>query len=233
MPLFRNAFYWFIALLVVSILGFWKSYLSQLGSDDLHITHHLHAASMLIWVALLITQSWLMRVRNITRHRTLGRTAFFVAPAIVVSGIWVNLHFLEGLEAPFADGLISIYWFGWFLPIAFAVLFIMAMVHRKQMQLHARYMAATAFVFLIPGLGRALGNYVEPLTGWVPDFPQLMALILVANLWLLYRDWRQEANLQPYLVSSGLWAVNQLLWAVSPSIPFWRDFTAWSVALVS
>jgi hypothetical protein len=56
MPIYRNAFYWFIGLLVILILGFWQSYFSQLP-DAGHITHHAHGVVMLTWV-LLPTWSW-------------------------------------------------------------------------------------------------------------------------------------------------------------------------------
>ena len=49
MSLYRSAFSWFILLLAVTIVGFWRTYFSQLFSDRLHFTHRFHAASMLLW----------------------------------------------------------------------------------------------------------------------------------------------------------------------------------------
>jgi hypothetical protein len=45
-------------------------------------------------------------------------------------------------------------------------------------------MAATALVFLQPGLGRALNNFVLPVTGWVPSFFQVTLIPLAIGLWL-------------------------------------------------
>jgi len=36
------------------------------------------------------------------------------------------------------------------------------MAHRKNMHYHACYMVGTALVFLVPGLSRAMRNYVAP-----------------------------------------------------------------------
>ena len=53
MSFYRNAFYWFCLLLVVSILGFWRTYFSQFGQGTVHITHHAHGISMLLLVWVL------------------------------------------------------------------------------------------------------------------------------------------------------------------------------------
>lgn len=55
MNIFRNLVFWFIALLVVLVIGFWKTYFSVLF-QNMHITHHFHGIAMLLWVLLLINQ---------------------------------------------------------------------------------------------------------------------------------------------------------------------------------
>ncbi|MDX1394881.1 MAG: hypothetical protein R3195_10830 [Gemmatimonadota bacterium] len=241
MTLFRNAFAWFIALLVVLVIGFWRTYFSQLWQCTVDLAHHAHGLAMLVWVLLLISQSWLIRTGDLTRHRAFGRVSFVVAPAVFVTACWVNLHFLRrvmvedglGPGDPVPGPLLSIYWFGYFLAIAFAVLFVLAIVHRKKFERHARYMVSTAFVFVIPGLGRALDNYVESLTGWIPSFFQLQALVFLACLWLLFRDWRSGRELTPFAVNASLWGANLVLWLLLPSIGAFERFTRWSAALVT
>lgn len=228
MALYRNAVYWFCLLFAVSVLGFWRSYFSRLGSDEVHITHHAHSAVMLLWVALLITQSWLIRTRRNPMHRTIGKVSFVLAPLIVLTAVWVNVHFARGAEAPFSDGLVSIYWFGYFSAIAFAVLYGLAIVHRRRTQLHARYMVATALIFLVPGLGRALGNYLPPLIGWAPTFYEVTLVPLAIGLWLLFLDWRNSKPLQPYLVFNGLWLGNLLMWELAPRMGVWHRLLAWA-----
>lgn len=230
MALYRNAFYWFILLFAVSILGFWRSYFSQLGSDDVHVTHHAHGITMLLWVAMLITQSWLIRTRRNPMHRRIGRVSFVLAPLIVLTAVWVNIHFVAavGVEPPYPDALISIYWFGYFLALAFAVLYGLAIYHRRRVQLHARYMAATSLVFIVPGLSRALDNYLEPLLGWAPTFYQVTLVPLLIGLWLLALDWRGGKVLQPYLVFTGLWLGNLLMWELSPRWELWHRLLGWA-----
>ncbi len=98
MSLYKNAFYWLIALLVLLFVGFWQSYFSQVG--EAHLTHHIHAVSMLSWVLLLISQSWLIRNRKNAQHRTLGKLSFLLAPAVVISGVLVVFHSQATTEHP-------------------------------------------------------------------------------------------------------------------------------------
>jgi len=55
----------------------------------------------------------------------------------------------------------------------FAVLYFFAIRYRRNMQLHARFMMATALVFIVPGLTRAVFQYIGPTGIWIPDFYQM------------------------------------------------------------
>lgn len=59
-----------------------------LGRGSLHISHHVHGIAMLLWVLLLMMQSWLIRSGRRTGHRFLGRSSLILAPVIVGSGLW-------------------------------------------------------------------------------------------------------------------------------------------------
>jgi hypothetical protein len=230
MTLYRNAFYWMIALLVILLIGFWPSYFSRL-TEPMHVTLHLHSIAMLAWVLLLIAQSWLIRNRKLSRHRALGRASLLIAPLVVITGIWVNFHFQGQVEDPQATRVQAIFWFGFFLPLLFAFLYVQAIRHRRNMNLHARYMVLTALVFLIPGLGRALNNTLEPFGLWTPTFLQLMGLTLGIALWLMIRDWRRQKPWWPQLDFSVLWAVNIALYVLLPKSSTWNAFSAWAGTL--
>ncbi len=100
------------------------------------------------------------------------------------------------------------------------------------MNLHARYMVLTALVFLIPGLGRALDNILEPFGEWSPSFMQLMFFTLVIGLWLMISDWQHQRPWRPHLVFSVLWTGNMALFAVLPKWSTWNAFSAWAGSLV-
>lgn len=233
MTRYRHALAAFGLLLLVSIVGFWRSYFSRFTAPDVHITHHAHGLVMLAWVLLLIAQAWLIRSGRRRHHRHLGRISFVLAPLVVATAVWVNLRFLGqfDLTKPIPPVELGFHWFGWFLPAAFAIGYGLAIVHRRDAARHARYMASTALVFLIPGLGRATGNYLPQLIGWAPSPLQLMfvPLGIAAFLWL--RDRRAGQPTGPFGLVTALWAVNLAGWAALPQIAAWQSFSLWVAGL--
>ncbi|NNE06363.1 MAG: hypothetical protein HKN15_11630 [Xanthomonadales bacterium] len=229
MTLFRTAFYWFIVLALILVAGFWKSYFSRLGAID-HLTHHFHAVAMLGWMALLIAQSWLIRNRKNALHRSLGKLSFIVAPAVVISGFMVTFYSQATARNPQAEPTVAIFWFGLFLAVLFATLYIQAIRHRKNMKLHARFMIATAWVFLLPGLARALGQYIAPLGIWTPTFYQMMWIPVIFGAWLLFLDLKNKQPAGPFLFSNIAWVVNNIGWISFYNMGPFRDFAVWSAS---
>lgn len=227
MTLFRNAFYWFIVLAFILITGFWNSYFSRLGEIE-QFTHHFHAIAMLGWMALLILQSWLIRNRKTSQHRTIGKISFIVAPAVVISGIMVTFYSQASAKNPAATGTVAIFWFGLFLAGLFAILYLQAIRHRRNMNLHARYMIATAWVFLLPGLARALGQHVAPLGIWIPSFFQMMWIPVIFGGWLMFLDWKNKQPIAPFLLSNVAWVINNIGWISFYNIGPFKAFAAWS-----
>jgi uncharacterized membrane protein YozB (DUF420 family) len=227
--LYKNAFYWFVGLLVLLFIGFWKSYFSVLG-DVSHVTHHFHAISMLLWIILLITQSWLIRNRRNAQHRSIGKLSFVIAPAVVITGVMVTIYSQAHAEEPLAAFSQSILWFGFFSSGLFAIMYGLAIFNRKNMQLHARYMVATSLVFIVPGLSRAVAQYIGPTGIWIPDFYQITWVPFLIGLWLMSLDWRHGQTIRPFLVLNVLWAINLVLWLVLPIWNWWGTFSAWTAS---
>lgn len=226
MKLFRNAFYWFIGLAIVLVLGFWNSYFSKLGEVE-HFTHHLHALAMLGWVLVLIAQSWLIRTRRNPQHRLIGRMSLLLAPLVVISGVMVALYALANAKNPMSPGFLGVFWISLFQAALFALFYALGIRHRRNMKLHARYMVSTALIFLMPGLVRVLFNYVAPMGVWLPNFYVMFYLPLLIALWLLFQDWRKQQPLRPFTLFSALWAAALGLWLVLPETTLWRGFASW------
>jgi hypothetical protein len=183
---------------------------------------------MLLWVLLLMAQSWFIRSGRNAGHRLLGRSSLILAPVVVASGSWVNFYIMSGATEPIPAGFLAAYWWGFFLMAAFAVLYAMGVIHRRRLQLHARYMAATALVFLTPGVGRAWFNYLYPLTGWEPSATRVTAVPLLIGGWLLLDDWRHRRSVKPYLLFCTIWMVGYLSRVGVTRLEVWREFASWS-----
>jgi hypothetical protein len=227
--LFRHAVYWFTLILVILIVGFWQTYFGELAAGTLPARLHIHAVAMIAWMLLLIGQAWLVRSGRFQAHRAMGWTSLALAPAVVISGLWVNFRFLQGAPDPIqAPGPLGAYWFAFFQMGAFVTLYALAIVERRKPQRHARYMAATALVFLTPGLGRALYNYVDPLIGWSPNALQLSLIPLAIGLWLLYQDARNGRDVRPYLIFNNLWLFGIVGRVIASRSALWSEVASWS-----
>lgn len=230
MPYVKSAVFWFAGLLVILVLGFWKSYFSIIldGPDKMH---HFHGLAMLGWVLLLINQAWLARARKLDLHRKTGKLSYVLAPLIVISGVLVTFHNIARQEDPLAPFAMSIFHLGLFSALAYAVLYTLAMVHRNNVQYHARYMIATALVFLVPGLSRAMANFVAPTGLPSLDFYQTLWVPLLFGLVLIGLDWRGGRIRAPFIVFTAMWGGMLVLWHVLPHLTLWQDFTVWAASV--
>lgn len=232
MNIFRNLSFWFIALLVVLVVGFWETYFSVLF-QDMHPSHHFHGITMLLWVLLLISQAWLIRTRRMSLHRLAGRLSLVLAPLIVISGVIVTYHNIGNAEDPTAPFMLSLFWLGLFSSALFGLLYLLAMIYRSDFQLHARYMIGTALVFVVPGLSRTFANFVGPLGLPSPDFYGTQVLVGVMGVALVGWDRYHGRFRLPFMVFTALWMLNLIAWHLIPKWPAWQSFTAWSHAFAS
>lgn len=230
MPYAKSAVFWFIGLLAILMIGFWESYFSIILSGP-ESTHHFHGLAMLAWVLLLINQAWLVRSKKLALHRTTGKLSYLIAPLVVISGVMVSFHNVARFEDPSVPAALSIFHLGLASVFVYGVLYTLAMVHRKNVQYHARYMIATALVFLVPGLSRTLAQYVEPTGLPSLDFYQTLYVPLVIGLVLIGWEWYRGKVRSPFVVFSALWGLTILFWHLLPLFGPWQRFTVWAASL--
>ena len=229
--MYRNAVFYFLAALLILIGGFWTSYFSRLGGD-ISFGHHFHGISMLAWMLLLIVQAWFIREGKRPIHRTVGKLSFLVAPAVIMSGAYITLENIAGQAVPYSQFGLSIFWFGAFLVAMFAIVVWLAIRHRKNLQLHQRYMASTTLVFLVPGLSRLFGKIGATFEVWTPSFIQTMAIPGIIALVLIFDDYRKGKIRSPYIVVACIWAVGMWGFMNLYKYSWWTDFANWSRTLV-
>jgi hypothetical protein len=85
---YKNLGYFFLLLVPLAFLGFYKRYLSQFPEFQETTTYiHIHAAIASIWLFMLIIQPFLIRNRKYKQHRIVGRISYFVFPLLILSFI--------------------------------------------------------------------------------------------------------------------------------------------------
>ncbi|NGX16381.1 hypothetical protein [Wenzhouxiangella sp. XN24] len=171
----------YLALLVLVpmiILAFWPGYFSRLGETPWTI--HVHGVTASVWVLALIVQSWAIHRRQIGLHRTVGRATFVLVPVFIAGGLLVLQSMAQGTfggTRPFlvmfgpglgALDLLSVLFFSGF--------FYAALRHRRNVQLHARYMLATILLLVTPISSRLLNGFVPGLRIQGPEDMHLFTL---------------------------------------------------------
>ena len=142
----------------LAVLGFWPHYLGPLLREGKALplpVLHLHAALVSTWLLMLVLQPLLIARRQLRAHRALGRLAWALAPAIVVSSLLLAVQMTRpaagaGVE-PFRYGL-------FFVQIGTSLLFgacaAVALARRHDRALHQRAMLASGLSFVDPVLAR-------------------------------------------------------------------------------
>jgi uncharacterized membrane protein len=225
-PLYASAPFYFLLLLLVALVGFFPSYYSKLGSAK--AVHQFHGGVATLWMLLLIGQAWLMRRRQLALHRTIGKSSIVLAALFVVSGLMITHEMVTG-DGGFARRFGPRLAFIDISSVAFFVFaYLMAIHHRREVQLHARYMACTALPLLPPALSRLLGHYV---LADGATFGQAFHLSFVAAelvvVALLVHDWRGGNVRPPYVILLAVLLVQQLSYELAPHIGPWMGLLEW------
>ena len=80
--IYRNSARFFALFLVGLVVAFWPSYFARLFEQP-SVLFHLHGAALTLWVVMLVAQAQLIRTGRRSLHRTLGKTSYVLAPAVV------------------------------------------------------------------------------------------------------------------------------------------------------
>jgi uncharacterized membrane protein len=224
-PLYSRSPWYFSLLLLIALAGFFPSYYARLG--DARALHHFHGLVATCWMLLLIGQGWLMRQKKISLHRSAGKLSLLLVPLFAVSGLLIVHDMLtrdSGFARSFGPRLafIDISSIAWFV-FAWA----MALHYRREMPLHARFMASTALPLLPPALSRLVGAVVPGVSSFDMALHISFAVSELIVIALLLHDRKLGKVRAPYLLLLALLVVQQLSFMVSMNFAPWRAVVAW------
>lgn len=215
-----------VLLLLLALVAFWPAYLSRPAPQVDGYTH-LHAASGGLWLLVLLLQPLAMARRRLALHRAVGRSAWVLGPAFVVSALLLaHYRFSRMAPATFAAEAYTLY-----LPLSAALLFAvalaLALAWRRDARLHSRFMASTALLLVDPVLGRALAFHVIEL----PQFWHYQLITFALELAVLFAMAHSlpagSAPRQVFGRFAAFYAAVQLAWFLLPHSPAWLAFARW------
>lgn len=205
-----------LILLGVVGFGFYKPYFSLFPNFDPSISAlvQVHAILLMSLVALLVAQPLLIRYRRRNLHRSFGKASYFLMPLIVVSCAGVIFKeygeaMSQGLSQSAA--LRSIYSDGAQL-VLLVLFYMLAIVNRKNIPVHMRYMIAVVLIVAPAGIARILGYWFE-----VPRYQSGVASDVLLDsvvIGLLLLDRRKQLNYRPWLLVLPLFLLSHATFAV-------------------
>ncbi len=223
---FKNSGYYFIALAALALLGFWPTYFSKFfnGTADFKFYFHFHATVISLWVASLIVQPILIKRKQLKWHRLIGKFSYFLIPLIFVSVVLVahSRHSVSEkdldlqLFVPFKDLVIL------------AAAYPLAIIHRHNIDLHARGMIVCGLVFIEPALSRFIDYAITPFpTAYFLTITVVFSLLVM----LIFLERNQKRGRWIFPMTLGLYIIMHGIILFEVHIAPWMAFSKWFASL--
>ncbi|HEX7015185.1 MAG TPA: hypothetical protein VF191_06700 [Cyclobacteriaceae bacterium] len=211
-----------IGILIILTWGFYRTYLMFFPTfEGFLIVQHFHGAIMVLWIALLIIQPWLMSRKKYGIHRAIGKTSFILAPLVVLSIFLITKAMyhanLQRLPAP--SDAVAITAISLPPAVIFAILYSLAIANRQRTYYHMRYMIGTGILMIGPGVGRLIRLYLELPMGIGAAIT--LATVALAGLVFLVLDLVHKRNSIPNLIVTGLLVLHLIIWQIRYT-PLWQ-----------
>jgi hypothetical protein len=218
---YKTLITFFVAVSVISMLGFFTSYLSafpQYGKFPVVI--HIHFIAFLCWLALTIIQPVLIKKKNFSLHRKLGTFSYFIAPVMVVTMAILIITKVKRLLLNSPDDAIVEAFIGLLDVVSFTTYYIVAMLNRRNVRWHVAFIVSATLIVLNPGMARLL-NQVQPGLGMlgavVIPFVVPLCVILYEKISL-----KKPIFKSPYALFFLCWALEIVLLIMVPQTDFWK-----------
>jgi hypothetical protein len=228
--LYQNSTFYFIVFFLFMLVGFWFTYFTKL-LDQENYRMHTHGVTLILWCLMLISQAYLIRAKNHTLHKKIGKFSYVLVPLLV----FTTLDLLK-YRLPTALGTMDFFFVALVVNglIAFVIFYVLAILYRKKPTIHARYMVGTAFPMFTPITDRIQyiyfpstvsylptieGNPIAPVVGFA-----LADLLLVAlSIW----DWRSHKRLNVFPWALGVLVLYHFSVMNFYKFEFWKSFSNW------
>lgn len=212
---YKNLAYFLLILVAFVAAGFYKPYFSVIPNFDASITPlvQAHAILLMSFVVLLVAQPLLIRNRHRELHKILGKLTYLLMPLLAASCVGVICKkYDEALSRTASVELAVRSIFSDAAQLFLLVLFyLLAILNRRNVPIHMRYMIAVALIVAPAGIARVLGYWFE-----VPRYASglasnaLLDAVLIA---LILYDRRNHLNFRPYLLALSLFVLSHAAFA--------------------
>lgn len=234
--LYTRSYLYFLGFFLFALIGFWFTYFTRF-LDQENYRMHLHGISVFLWCLMLILQAYLIRINARPLHRALGKFSYLLVPVILFSTVELLHYKVRDVVDP--DPFV-LFFVALVLNalVVFVLFYGLAIYHRNQPTVHARFMLCTVFPMFTPITDRIINIYFPSVLKYLPTLHGkpieptvgfLLADLLLVGLSIW--DWRahQRWNVFPFaLLALLLYHVSVLTFH---AFPFWKSFSDWFISL--
>ena len=234
---FRHAHWRILSLFPLAALAFWPNYLSVLGSSP--PSFHLHGITAVMWLVLLIIQSWSIHHNKRAFHRTNGLVSFALFPLFLAGGATIFIGMAQRYVAeatPFsAIWPPHLAWLDFVAVGGMAWFYFQALKHRRKVGTHSGYLLATAIFLLPPILGRLaplpMGLDFSDPGVFAKMGPSFHLGNLAAAVIAFVIAWRAGRNGRPFMIAGFLTILASVLFEFPGGTPAWKAIYANAAAI--
>lgn len=193
---FRPSFYFWVALVMSFFIfgGFSLAALERyLTNDPTHMPPvvHLHGVTFVSWMLLLMTQTYLINVRNVALHRSLGTFGIALGTAVLFTGGLISLLGMRfgNPDAPFYYDLMYL---SVIALLGFGCLFTLAIRQARKPENHRRLILFATIPLLPPGINRMYQVVFQ--LHYLPVLATYLTMAAIATA-ILVHDWRTTGRI--------------------------------------
>ncbi|NUN99437.1 MAG: hypothetical protein HUU01_02340 [Saprospiraceae bacterium] len=226
----------FIGFLLFAIIGFWNSYFTKI-LDQENYRMHTHGVAIILWLVLLIVQPYLIRTKRTGLHKKLGIFSYLLVPVLLFTTLDLLKYKLPETGSPGNTGYFFIALVVNAL-VAFLIFYGLAIYHKRNINLHARYMICTAFPMFTPITDRIIGNYFPSLLAYVPNIDAMPVTpvigFLMADLLLIALcvwDWRANRRWNVFPFALLILTCYHFSVLNFYKYGFWQAFCEWFIQI--
>ncbi len=185
-----------ILAILVTLIGFWRSFFSIL--DEVSLANIVHGASSTGWLVLVLVQATLIRTGHFKWHRVLGWSSIALFVVLLASSWHVLAHMLSGKsDVPYEFAKLFALSDVMAVPLMI-VAYVAAIYYRKDRHLHSRLISITLLGGLLPPISRMFNLIWTGRDGLIfamnPTYLFVIAILAV----VIYTDWKQNRLRWPF-----------------------------------
>jgi hypothetical protein len=190
------SFHFWIAFVMALYVfgGFSLAALQRYLLDDPRIRPfavHVHGITFITWMTLLVVQAWLINVKNVTLHRSLGTFGIAVGTAVVLTGGLITVVGM-GHANPNSPFFYDLMYLSLMAIGGFALLFTLAIRCVRDPENHRRLILFATIPLLPPGINRTY--QVLGQLDYLPVLATYLTMAAIAAA-IVVQDWRTNGKL--------------------------------------